>query len=125
MQFFLERGSQILTLVNSILDSLGAIAAGNLGAAAKKAVGVIWMARDSSSTDPVILPPHWGRRRMAAPLDGCEWCYECDGDGTCLICRGTCYVNDRLCTYCNGSARCIVCRGHGQLPLGAKAEVFP
>ncbi|MDQ2806858.1 MAG: hypothetical protein M3Z04_08065, partial [Chloroflexota bacterium] len=64
MQFFLEQGSQILTLVNSILDSLGASAAGNLGAAAKKAGGVIGMARDSSSTDPVILPPQWGRRRM-------------------------------------------------------------
>lgn len=34
--FFIERGSQIMSLVNSILDSVGAIAAGSLGAAAAK-----------------------------------------------------------------------------------------
>jgi len=32
--FFIERGSQIMTLVNAIFDSLGAIAGGNLSAAA-------------------------------------------------------------------------------------------
>lgn len=82
------------------------------------------MADNPDSEDSLILPPLWGRRRMAAPFAGYEWCYECDGDGTCIICWGTRYVNDRLCTYCNGSARCIVCRGEGQLPLGSKAEVF-
>ncbi len=91
-------------------------------AAAKKAGGVIGMARDSSSTDPVILPPQWGRRRMEVPFAGYEWCYGCDGDGTCWICQGERYVEGALCTECNGSGRCILCRGAGQLALGSRAH---
>lgn len=36
VMFFIERGSQIMSLVNAILDSIGAIAAGSLSAAAAK-----------------------------------------------------------------------------------------
>jgi len=36
VMFFVERGSQIMALVNAILDSIGAIAAGSLSAAANK-----------------------------------------------------------------------------------------
>jgi hypothetical protein len=36
VMFFVERGSQVMSLVNAILDSVGAIAAGSLGVAASK-----------------------------------------------------------------------------------------
>ncbi|XHX78803.1 MAG: DUF4157 domain-containing protein [Stenomitos frigidus ULC029] len=35
VMFFVERGSQIITLVNAVVDSVGAIADGNIGVAAK------------------------------------------------------------------------------------------
>lgn len=52
------------------------------------------------------------------PRDGFIVCYECDGGGKCLICRGSGRIkNDTArCDYCLGRGTCILCDGAGEIP---------
>jgi len=69
-----------------------------------------------------VAPPHLGaptagRRRHYRPARGNVECYECGGDGACVICEGSRLEDGQeRCSYCQGWGRCIVCRGAGEFP---------
>jgi hypothetical protein len=44
-------------------------------------------------------------------------CYDCEGDGLCLVCNGSGQVvANASCWHCGGRKVCGVCRGGGQVP---------
>lgn len=50
--------------------------------------------------------------------DDAEWCYDCGGARTCLLCGGHGWDNGQRCFLCGGSGRCIVCGAAGCVPRG-------
>lgn len=58
--------------------------------------------------------------RIVTPDAGMELCYECDGEGVCLYCRGAGVENAKRCIA--GGGECIVCAGAGQLSIGSEAR---
>ncbi len=66
-------------------------------------------------TQPTTRPLR-GVRRFEQLNDGWSICYECGGDGACVICDGTGKDDGKPCTTCGAVGRCPLCDGEGQLP---------
>jgi len=60
--------------------------------------------------------PVRGERRYAVLYPGYQECFECRGDGCCLVCGGEGVSGGARCGYCNGHGRCNTCGGAGQIP---------
>lgn len=63
-------------------------------------------------------PPEPGQTRYVELYPGYSECFECIGDGCCIVCNGEGLRGGKRCSYCNGPGRCTSCAGAGQIPGG-------
>jgi len=67
-------------------------------------------------------PPRRGVKRYAELAPGFQECFECDGDGVCIVCGGEGVRGGAGCRYCNGRRVCSTCNGAGQIPCTSVAD---
>lgn len=59
--------------------------------------------------------PKRGVRRFDELNEGWSFCYECGGDGACVVCDGTGKDEGKPCVTCGHVGFCRLCDGEGQL----------
>lgn len=64
--------------------------------------------------------PTRGVKRFETLNDGWTICYECGGDGVCVVCEGTGKDDGRFCNTCGATGICPLCDGQGQLSPAKK-----
>jgi hypothetical protein len=67
-------------------------------------------------------PPRQGVKRYYELYLGYQECFECDGDGVCIVCHGEGMRKGATCSYCNGRRLCTTCKGAGQIPATSRGE---
>ena len=75
----------------------------------------------------MMLPntrPRRGVPRYVHLTPGWSPCYECGGDGACVVCDGSGKDDGRPCTACGATGLCSLCDGAGQLAPQKKMLEF-
>lgn len=71
---------------------------------------------DDPNAALLAQPPMPDQRRYVSLYPGYSECFECQGDGCCVVCRGEGVYSNKRCSYCNGPGYCNTCQGAGQTP---------